>query len=265
MLTATSVRHRNSIPGSIPAVMSQVHRRHMRTRLKTSIQKYEIAQNCPSFSSLPLPFPTMIAFHRVKKSPLIIGIVDRIKINSESELIHTFCKLHVSTYFTSVSFISRIAQIWINLQRQHVFIQWLPRTQTSLSRWKCARKGRREGHNGRDCTLPMVPCGSSPVARLYLAKNKAPEEELIRGWYSDVVKEDPSSNWLRKCQEEEEEAVKKGKPRSRRFSFHKYFTTFFIYFFASITLLYIYFFLYIFTHDIYPRPTKFSFTLDLVT
>ena len=29
------------------------------------------------------------------------------------------------------------------------------------------------------CTLPMVPCGSSPVtrARLYHAKNEAPEEE----------------------------------------------------------------------------------------
>ena len=27
------------------------------------------------------------------------------------------------------------------------------------------------------CTLPMVPCGSLPVARLYLAKNKAPVEE----------------------------------------------------------------------------------------
>ena len=26
-------------------------------------------------------------------------------------------------------------------------------------------------------TLPMVPCGSSPVARLSLAKNEAPEEE----------------------------------------------------------------------------------------
>ena len=96
-----------TVSQAVPAAMSQVHRRHMRTRLKTSIQKYEIAQNCPSFSSLLLPFPTMIAFHRVKKSPLIIGIVDRIKINSESELIHTFCKLHVSTYFTSVSFISR--------------------------------------------------------------------------------------------------------------------------------------------------------------
>ena len=28
-----------------------------------------------------------------------------------------------------------------------------------------------------NCTLPMVPCGSSPVARLYLAKNEAPEEK----------------------------------------------------------------------------------------
>ena len=59
----------------------------------------------------------------------------------------------------------------------------LPLTLTSLSRWKCARKGRREGDSGRDgaspavCTLPMVPCGSSPVALLYLAKNEAPEEE----------------------------------------------------------------------------------------
>ena len=46
------------------------------------MQNYEIPQNCP-FS---LPFPTVIAFHRVKKSSLIIGIVDRIKINSEQPL-----------------------------------------------------------------------------------------------------------------------------------------------------------------------------------
>ncbi|CAH3027332.1 unnamed protein product, partial [Porites evermanni] len=44
---------------------------------------------------------------------------------------------------------------------------------------RCARKGRREGDHGRDkttqdlagaspavCTLPMVPCGSSPVTRV---------------------------------------------------------------------------------------------------
>ena len=47
---------------------------------------------------------------------LIIGIVDRIKINSQSCWSHTFCKLNV--WLTSVSF--------INLHRQHVmsFIQW---------------------------------------------------------------------------------------------------------------------------------------------
>ena len=34
----------------------------------------------------------------------------------------------------------------------------LPRTQTSLFWWKCARKGRREGDNGRDALrLPFVP------------------------------------------------------------------------------------------------------------
>lgn len=29
--------------------------------------------------------------------------------------------------------------------------------------------------------VPMVPCGSSPVARLYLSKNEAPEEEVAGG------------------------------------------------------------------------------------
>ena len=52
-------------------------------------------------------------------------------------------------------------------------------------RLSLARKGRREGDIGLRltspavCTLPMVPCGSSPVARLYLAKNEAPEEEAV--------------------------------------------------------------------------------------
>ena len=86
------------------------------------------------FSPLTSPplSPTVIAFQRVKKSPLIIRKVDRIKVNfckqlfpfSESELSHTFCKMHISTYFTctSVSFIfATIAQVWANLHRQHVF------------------------------------------------------------------------------------------------------------------------------------------------
>ena len=66
-------------------------------------------------------------------------------------------------------------------------------TQTSLSRWKCARKGRREGDNGQDVLrLPSVPFPWSLAvhnqslafrARLYDAKNEAPEEVA---WFSDV-------------------------------------------------------------------------------
>ena len=93
------------------------------------MQKYEIPQNCP-FS---LPFPTVIAFHRVKKSSLIIGIVDRIKINSEQPLpfseselsIPYFLQIVRMTYVCFVYF-AAIAQVCINLHRQHVmsFIQW---------------------------------------------------------------------------------------------------------------------------------------------
>ena len=53
--------------------------------------------------------------------------------------------------------------------------QDLPRTQTSLSRAQ-RKAGRRQR---AVCTLPMVPCCSSPVARLYLAKNETPEEEAV--------------------------------------------------------------------------------------
>ena len=97
------------------------------------------------FPSLPLPFPTVIAFQRVKKSALIIRKVDRIKVNfckqlfpfSESELSYTFCKMHISTYFTctSVSFIfATIAQVWTNLHRQHVFHTMMLRKGTQVPR-----------------------------------------------------------------------------------------------------------------------------------
>ena len=88
------------------------------------------------YCKTPLPFPTVIAFHRVKKSPLIIGIVDRIKINSRSCWSHTFCKLNV--WLTSVSF--------INLHRQHVmsFIQWwCERGSKSHVAKEISGKGRR--------------------------------------------------------------------------------------------------------------------------
>ena len=37
------------------------------------------------------------------------------------------------------------------------------------------------GKGQRECILPMFPCGSSLVARLYLVKNEAPEEEAAYG------------------------------------------------------------------------------------
>ena len=81
-------------------------------------------KNCP-FS---LPFLTVIAFHRVKKSPLIIGIVDQIKINSEQLDFHSAsqsCPTLSSIIIIYVCFVyfAPIAHVWINLYRQNV-LQW---------------------------------------------------------------------------------------------------------------------------------------------
>ena len=85
--------------GNKISIQSRLKLKGWAKRPKTSnscIKKSEIAQNCHFFPSLPLPFPMVIAFHRVKESALITGIVDRLKINSEqlypfseSELTHT--------------------------------------------------------------------------------------------------------------------------------------------------------------------------------
>ena len=42
----------------------------------------------------------------------------------------------------------------------------------------------------------MVPCGSSPVTRLYLAKNEAPEEE------AELIGLDPVIHTTKKAEEE---------------------------------------------------------------
>ena len=92
------------------------------------MQKDEIPQNCPFY----LPFPTVIAFHSVKKSPLIIGIVDRIQINceqplpfSESELLIPYFLQIVRITYVRFVYFSAIAQVCIYFHRQHVwsFIQ----------------------------------------------------------------------------------------------------------------------------------------------
>ena len=50
-----------------------------------------------------------------------------------------------------------------------------------------AREGGKEATGETAvCTLPMVPCGSSPVTHLYLAKNEAPEEEAGGLWYCGI-------------------------------------------------------------------------------
>ena len=157
---------------------------------QTSIQKYEMPKNCP-FS---LPFLTVIAFHRVKKSPLIIGTVDRIKINSEQLDFHSASQScptlssNCKNNYVCFVYFAAIAQVWINLHRQNV-LQW------------CYEMGAKS-HRKRTKKKP----------------------------------------W------------RKRQSRSWRFSFYKYFRTFFylFLFFNYFTLSL--FFDTFFTHDIYPHP-----------
>ena len=82
----------------------------------------EIPQNCP----FPLPFLrllTVIAFHRVKKFPLITGIVDQISIQRVRAV--PYLLPIAGIIYVSFVYFAAIAQAWINLHRQHAsFIQW---------------------------------------------------------------------------------------------------------------------------------------------
>ena len=74
--------------------------------------------------------------------------------------------------------------------------------------------------------------------------------------YSDVVKGEPSPKYLRKYQEEDEEAVTKKAIKEFEIFVSQIFYKFFLFisfFFGSITLLN-HFFNTFFTHDIYPHP-----------
>ena len=47
------------------------------------------------------------------------------------------------------------------------------------------------------CTFPMAPCSSSPVTRLHLAKNLAPDEEAAPGLFVQVAQAAGSNKgWL---------------------------------------------------------------------
>ena len=115
------------------------------------------------------PLSTVIEFHRVKKSPLIIGIVDRIKIK-------------VSSYFHSASQSCPIlsANCRYNLRLFRLF---------------------RGDSSGMD---------KSSSAKCFL--------------YSVVVKGEPSSTGTGRTKKK---PWRKRQSRSWRFSFHKYFRTFF--------------------------------------
>ena len=69
----------------------------------------------------------------------------------------------------------------------------LPRPDVSLS-MKCPRKGRREGDNGRGsasptvCTLPMVPCGSSPVTCVLCSPLRCEKRSAWGGGWTQWVK-----------------------------------------------------------------------------
>ena len=88
---------------------------------------------------------------------------------------------------------------------------------------KCARKGRREGDNGQDVLrLPSVPFPWSLAvhnqslafrARLYDAKNEAPEEVA---WFSDVRVRSRSLSLPsgRKVKRTAEEAGRRGRQKS---------------------------------------------------
>ena len=150
-----------------------------------------------------------MAFHLVnKRSPLIIRIVDRIKINIGPYFLQI---ARFDIFYVCFVYFAAIAQVWINLDREHVFY--------TVMLLKMAQVPRGQGN---------------------------------------IRKRTKRKPW-------------KERSRSRRFSLHKYLTTFFFVF--SITLSY---FLYYFyprhlptpttnTHDqhqkdLYPLSTTFSYT-----
>ena len=106
------------------------------------------------------------------------------------------------------------------------------------------------------------------IAQVWI--NLHPQHVMSLKFYTcHGVKGEPSPTWLRKnWGEDEEETGRNGQSRSWRFSFHKYFTTFFFLFLFIDYFYSIIFFYTFFTHNLhprpttsthYPRPTKFSY------
>ena len=69
-----------------------------------------------------------------------------------------------------------------------VFVKSVFETSLSFTYLYCMDAGNgSDGVSPAVCTLPMVRCGSLPVARLYHAKNEAPGEEAVPAWYLTII------------------------------------------------------------------------------
>ena len=96
---------------------------------------------------------------------------------------HELCICLTYSKSTPQVFWNSLRLCWRLYRYKTISDRALPRTQTSLFWWKCARKGRRERDNGRDCRLypshgPLrFITGHLFRARLCHAKNEGPEEE----------------------------------------------------------------------------------------
>ena len=116
--------------------------------LLRKVQRDEIPQNCP----FPLPFLrllTVIAFHRVKKFPLITGIVDQISIQRVRAV--PYLLPIAGIIYVSFVYFAAIAQAWINLHRQHasfIVMLWkgnqVPRTTVA---WEISVRGWRRSRD----------------------------------------------------------------------------------------------------------------------
>ena len=83
-------------------------------------------------------------------------------------------------------------------------------------------------------------------------------------WSLAVHNQSLASRLIQRVRKRTKKPSKKGNQGVGDCRFTNILQLFSIYFFLQL-LYFIYFFLYFVTHDIYPRPTKFSFTLDLLT
>ena len=91
-------------------------------------------------------------------------------------LIRTYMNIHCCHFLPVHASLFRNISTW----QQTTFPLPLPHTQTSLSICAQRKAGRRQRASPAVCTLPMVPCGVSPVTRFALASAMRKTKHLRR-------------------------------------------------------------------------------------